>query len=63
MASFFIQDKFYEVLMIDPDAPSAKDPKCRCWLHMLLSNVKVRRTIRPFICDEINPYCHNMHLT
>ena len=26
--------------MIDPDAPSAENPKCRCWLHMLLSNVK-----------------------
>ncbi|CAB3994056.1 Hypothetical predicted protein, partial [Paramuricea clavata] len=29
------KEKFYEVLMIDPDAS-----KCRSWLHMLLSDVK-----------------------
>ena len=42
---FYWQEKLYEVLMIDPDAPSAKNPKCRSWLHMLLSNVKVGRVI------------------
>jgi phosphatidylethanolamine-binding protein (PEBP) family uncharacterized protein len=41
----FIQEKFYEVLMIDPDAPSEKNPKCRSWLHMLLSDVKVGRML------------------
>ncbi|XP_028391462.1 protein D2-like [Dendronephthya gigantea] len=34
------QQKFYEVIMIDPDAPSATDPKCRSWLHLMLSDVK-----------------------
>ncbi|CAB3999821.1 Hypothetical predicted protein [Paramuricea clavata] len=38
--SHAVQEKFYEVLMIDPDAPSEKNPKCRSWLHMLLSDVK-----------------------
>ena len=32
-----LQEKFYEVFMLDPDGSKA----CRLWLHMLLSNVKV----------------------
>lgn len=46
MDAFVSQEKFYEVVMIDPDAPSASDPKCRSWLHLLLSDVKVGQVIK-----------------
>ncbi|XP_046850633.1 uncharacterized protein LOC124444097 [Xenia sp. Carnegie-2017] len=44
--SFADVNKYYEVLMFDPDAPSAMNPKsqnipkCQSWLHLYLSDVK-----------------------
>ncbi|KAL0278184.1 UNVERIFIED_CONTAM: hypothetical protein PYX00_000080 [Menopon gallinae] len=32
-------DKFYTVAMVDPDAPSRKDPKFREWHHWLVVNI------------------------
>lgn len=30
---------FYTVLMVDPDAPSRRDPKLREWTHWLVVNI------------------------
>ncbi|KAJ0172955.1 hypothetical protein K1T71_011131 [Dendrolimus kikuchii] len=35
-------DKFYTVIMTDPDAPTRKDPKFREWHHWLVGNVPGR---------------------
>ncbi|XP_054918993.1 protein D2-like [Dermacentor andersoni] len=32
-------DRWYTVILLDPDAPSRKDPKMRHWLHWLVVNV------------------------
>lgn len=31
-------NKFYTILMVDPDAPSAEDPVNKYWLHWLVMN-------------------------
>lgn len=32
------KDDCYAILMVDPDAPSRKDPKFRYWLHWIVLN-------------------------
>lgn len=32
--------KFYTLIMLDPDAPSRKDPKNRSWLHWIVINIR-----------------------
>lgn len=34
------QEKYYTLVMLDPDAPSKKEPKFRSWLHWLVINIR-----------------------
>ena len=40
--------------MIDPDAPSAENHKCRSWIHMIFSDVKVGHTV---VFNNIGTFC------
>merc|ERR1712032_1459277 len=33
-------ESFYTVVMLDPDAPSRDNPKCRSWLHWVVVNLE-----------------------
>ena len=37
-----LTDKNLTLLMVDPDAPSAKNPSCRSWLHWIMTNVNTK---------------------
>ncbi|XP_046850181.1 phosphatidylethanolamine-binding protein 4-like [Xenia sp. Carnegie-2017] len=56
--SFADVNKYYEVLMFDPDAPSAMNPKsqnipkCQSWLHLYLSDVKGSELKKGFLAND-----------
>ena len=37
-----LTEKNLTLVMVDPDAPSAKNPSCRSWLHWIVSNVNTK---------------------
>jgi len=39
------KDQLYTVAMVDPDAPSRKNPRAAQWLHWILTNVEGERLI------------------
>ena len=39
-----LTDKNLTLVMVDPDAPSAKNPSCRSWLHWIETNVNTKTT-------------------
>ena len=39
------KDKLYTVAMVDPDAPSRKNPRAAQWLHWILTNVDGERLL------------------
>lgn len=46
------KNKFYTIIMIDPDAPNASNPKYKYWLHWLIIN----KTTDLHVYDIINDY-------
>lgn len=38
-----LQGAQYLLVMVDPDAPSRRDPRMKYWRHWVVSNIKVRR--------------------
>jgi len=45
--------KYYTLIMLDPDAPSSKNPKFRSWLHWIVINIQNGRVKNG---TEIVPY-------
>ena len=40
---FFISNIYHFPAMVDPDAPSRKNPRAAQWLHWIITNVKGER--------------------
>lgn len=37
-----LTDKNLTLIMVDPDAPSKKNPSCRCWVHWIVADNNVK---------------------
>lgn len=48
-------NKFYTLVMLDPDAPSAEEPKQRSWLHWLVVNIENADVSTGFKVAEYKP--------
>jgi len=52
------KDKLYTIAMVDPDAPSRKNPRAAQWLHWILTNVKGEHLLsgEDLVGDEVTAY-------
>lgn len=48
-------NKYYTLVMLDPDAPSPKNWAARSWLHWLVVNIKDANVESGFTVTEYNP--------
>merc|ERR1711974_68514 len=53
-----VEGKLYTVAMVDPDAPSRKNPRAAQWLHWIITNVKGELLIsgEELVGDQVTPY-------